>query len=83
MQGVAGFVVMPHKTTDTRCSVAPATSTDVGVGDKSPASPSKPTTAGKVLLNANGEFFFYLRRHLLNRTLLYLLPLIRGYTEMT
>ena len=48
MQGVAGLVVMPHKTTDTRCSVGPATSTDVSVGEKDPSSPSKPATEGKV-----------------------------------
>lgn len=46
MQGVAGLVLMPHKTTDGRCSVGPATSTDVGAGEKTPSSPSKPTTEG-------------------------------------
>lgn len=65
MQGAAGFVVMPHKTTDAKCSVGAATSTDVRVGDKSPASPSKPTTEGKVVLYADGKFFS-LWWHLLN-----------------
>ena len=46
MQGVAGLVLMPHKTNDGRCSVGPATSTDVGAGEKTPSSPSKPTTEG-------------------------------------
>ena len=57
MQGVAGLVVMPHKTTDTRCSVGPASSTDVGIGEKEPASPSKPTTEGKVTADIVESFY--------------------------
>lgn len=46
MQGVASLVVMPHKTTDTRCSVSPASSTEVTTtGEKSSASLSNPTEA--------------------------------------
>ncbi|XP_078353446.1 DNA-binding protein RFX2-like isoform X2 [Oculina patagonica] len=45
MQGVARLVVMPHKTTDTRCSVSPTSSTEVTTGEKSPASLSNPTEA--------------------------------------
>ena len=56
MQGVAGLVVMPHKTTDSRCSVDAATSTDVGVGEKDPASSSKPTTEGKVTADLVEKF---------------------------
>lgn len=85
MQGAAGFVVMPHKTTDAKCSVGAATSTDVGVGDKSPASPSKPTTEGKVVLYADGKFF-NVWRHLLNRaheTKLCLIYYLHSNTEMT
>lgn len=41
MQGVASLVAMPHKTTETRSSVGPASSTEVKVGtDKN--SPSLP-----------------------------------------
>ncbi|XP_068675424.1 uncharacterized protein [Montipora foliosa] len=47
MQSVAGLVVMPHRTTDTRCSVATSTSTCVSAEGKKPASPSKPSTEDK------------------------------------
>lgn len=45
MQGVASLVVMPHKTTDTRSSVSPASSTEVTTGEKSPTSLSNPAEA--------------------------------------
>lgn len=54
MQGVTSLVVMPHKTTDSRCPVGPATSTEITTGDKSPASLCNPTeaktTEGKLIV---------------------------------
>ncbi|XP_020625710.1 uncharacterized protein LOC110063102 [Orbicella faveolata] len=46
MQGVASLVAMPHKTTETRSSVGPASSTEVKVGtDKNSPSLPNPTEA--------------------------------------
>lgn len=46
MQGAASLVLMPHKTTETRCSVGPASSTEVKVGtDKKSPSLSNPREA--------------------------------------
>ena len=41
MQGVAGLVLMPHKTIETSCSISSATSTDANTGEKNVVSPSK------------------------------------------
>ena len=43
MQSVASLVLMPHKTTDTRCSVSSTSSTEVAAREKSRASLSYPT----------------------------------------
>lgn len=44
MQGVAGLVLMPHKTIETSCSLSSAASTDANTGEKN-VSPSKSTEA--------------------------------------
>ena len=48
MQGVASLVVMPHKTTETRSSVGPASSTEakVGTDEKSPSQPNPTEVKG-------------------------------------
>jgi len=48
MQGVASSVVMPHKTTETRSSVGPASSTEVKVGtdEKSSSQPNQTEAKG-------------------------------------
>ena len=48
MQGVAGLVVMPHKTTATRSSTGPASSTEVkaGTDEKSPSLPNPTNDKG-------------------------------------
>ena len=48
MQSVAGVVVIPHRTTDTRCSAGKVAIAGVSVEDKKPSSPSKPSTEGKL-----------------------------------
>ena len=55
MQSVAGVVVIPHRTTDTRCSAGKLAIAGVSAEDKKPTSPSKPTTEGKL---TNGAFGF-------------------------
>lgn len=62
MQGVASLVVMPHKTTDARCSLGPAPPADVGAGEKSPASASTPTTEGKMVQDSFGNIHFVVGR---------------------
>ncbi|XP_015776810.1 PREDICTED: uncharacterized protein LOC107354828 [Acropora digitifera] len=47
MQSVAGVVVIPHRTTDTRCSAGKVAIAGVSVEDKKPSSPSKPSTEDK------------------------------------
>ena len=47
MQGVASLVVMPHKTTETRSSVGPASSTEAKVGTDEKSSPLPHPTDGK------------------------------------
>ena len=57
MQSVAGVVVIPHRTTDTRCSAGKVAIAGVSVEDKKPSSPSKPSTEGKLTnsgINWNG-----------------------------
>ena len=57
MQSVAGVVVIPHRTTDTRCSAWKVAIAGVSVEDKKPSSPSKPSTEGKLTnsaINWNG-----------------------------
>ena len=44
MQGIAGLVLMPHKTIETSCSISSATPTDANTGEKN-VSPSKSTEA--------------------------------------
>lgn len=44
MQGVAGLVLMPHKTIETSYSISSSTSTDGNTGEKN-VSPSKSTEA--------------------------------------
>ena len=46
MQGVASLVLMPHKTTGTRCSVRSA-STEVGAREKSPSLSNPSETKAK------------------------------------
>lgn len=46
MQGVASLVLMPHKTTGTRCSVSSA-STEVGAREKSPSLSNPSETKAK------------------------------------
>lgn len=46
MQGVASLVLMPHKTTGTRCSVSSA-STEVGAKEKSPSLSNPSETKAK------------------------------------
>ena len=53
MQSVAGVVVIPHRTTDTRCSAGKLAIAGVSAEDKKPTSPSKPSTEGKL---TNGAF---------------------------
>ena len=54
MQSVAGVVVIPHRTTDTRCSAGKVAIVGVNVEDKKPSSPSKPSTEGKLTNGAVG-----------------------------
>ena len=57
MQSVAGVVVIPHRTTDTRCSAGKVAITGISAEDKKPTSPSKPSTEGKLTnsaINWNG-----------------------------
>ena len=48
MQSVAGVVVIPHRTTDTRCSAGKVAIAGISAEDKKPTSPSKPSTEGKL-----------------------------------
>mgnify|MGYP007058288813 FL=1 len=57
MQSVAGVVVIPHRTTDTRCSAGKVAIAGISAEDKKPTSPSKPSTEGKLTnsaINWNG-----------------------------
>ena len=54
MQSVAGVVVIPHRTTDTRCSAGKVAIAGVSAEDKKPTSPSKPSTEGKLINGAIG-----------------------------
>lgn len=44
MQGIAGLVLMPHRTIETSCSISSAAPTDAKAGEKN-VSPSKSTEA--------------------------------------
>ena len=52
MQSVAGVVVIPHRTTDTRCSAGKVVIAGISAEDKKPTSPSKPSTEGKLTNSA-------------------------------
>lgn len=54
MQSVAGLVVIPHRTTDTRCSAGKVAVTGLSVEEKKPTSPSKPSTEGKLKNGTTG-----------------------------
>ena len=54
MQSVAGVVVIPHRTTDTRCSAGKVAIAGVSAEDKKPTSPCKPSTEGKLANGAIG-----------------------------
>ena len=54
MQSVAVVVVIPHRTTDTRCSAGKVAIAGISVEDKTPSSPSKPSTEGKLTNSAVG-----------------------------